>query len=143
MAGQVVPSAIVPTSAPECRTRHRGESRRSPAPAAMDRFAPLQSTRRPAAWQRLLTDGENFGGEVSFLNLPSHHSLTPSGKRHSVGRRSTCEVSFGRRFEGSDLPNYRLPERLLGSDIRQQLRRRHWIDIACGLLEPRLRGLLA
>src|SRR5215813_173844 len=71
MAGQVVPSAIVPTSAPECRTRHRGESRRSPAPAAMDRFAPLQSTRRPAAWQRLLTDGENFGGEVSL-----HRALT-------------------------------------------------------------------
>jgi hypothetical protein len=62
--------------------------------------------------------------------------------RRSRGR-STCEVSLGHRFEGSDLPDYRLPERLLGSDIGQQLRRRHWIDIACGVLEPRLRSLLA
>src|SRR5262249_61695931 len=113
MAGQVVPSAIVPTSAPECRTRHRGESRRSPAPAAMDRFAPLQSTRRPAAWQRLLTDGENFGGEGLFLDIPSQPSLTPSGERHSVGGPSNCEVTIWRRRGGSDLLNYRRSQRTI------------------------------
>src|SRR6266566_5071385 len=57
--------------------------------------------------------------------------VTPSRARANACR-STCEVSLGPRFEGSDLPNYQLPERLLGSDIGQQLRRRHWIDIACG-----------
>src|SRR5262249_43974795 len=43
-----------------------GGSRLSPAPDATDRLAPMRRATRPAARQRPLTDGENFGGEVSF-----------------------------------------------------------------------------
>src|SRR5262249_20358919 len=43
-----------------------------------DRLAPKRCARRPAARQRPLADGENFFGKVSFLNLPSHRSITSS-----------------------------------------------------------------
>src|SRR5262245_51994910 len=44
---------------------------------------------RPSTRQRLQQDAENFGGEVSFLNLPSHHSITSSASASSLGGIST------------------------------------------------------
>src|SRR6516162_4761937 len=50
--------------------------------AASDRLALSQHVTPPAARPRTLPDGENIGGEVSFLNLPlaSHHSFTSSSR---------------------------------------------------------------
>src|SRR5262249_31772222 len=64
----------------------RGHQRPS-ALGGSDRSAPKRSARRPAARQRRRPDAENFGGEVSFLNLPttSRHSMTSSA-RPSSGR---------------------------------------------------------
>src|SRR5262245_53382694 len=51
----------------------------------MDRLAPTRSSTTPAARQRRRPDAEIVcGGEVSFLNLPSHHSITSSARASSV-----------------------------------------------------------
>src|SRR5260370_25433508 len=73
MVGQAVRTAIDPSDARGCGTYRRERMERSSAPAATDRFARQRRAPRPAAWQRLLRDAENFGGEVSFptpLSLP-------------------------------------------------------------------------
>src|SRR5262245_2684992 len=51
-----------------------------------ERLAPSRPATLLAARQRRRPDAENFGGEVSFLNLPltSHHSITPSARASSV-----------------------------------------------------------
>ena len=46
-------------------------------------------------------------------------------------------------LEGADLLDHRLPQRLLGADVAEQLRARHRIDVAGDVLEALLRGRLA
>src|SRR5262249_36692371 len=71
MAGRAVPSAIVPTAARECRCRHRRGSRLSPAPAALDSFAPARYATPPAARQRPRPESRICGGKVSLASSPS------------------------------------------------------------------------
>src|SRR5580704_19667668 len=82
MAGQGAPTAIAPSGARRCRCLRRGQTQRSSAPAATDRFAPKRSAKRPGARQRPLPDGEKFYGEVSWrclensvMELASHSAL--------------------------------------------------------------------
>src|SRR5262245_36193604 len=70
MTGRAVLTAIGPSGVRRYRIRLLRGHRQSNAPAASDRFAPLQSARRPAAWQRRRPDAENFGGEVSSCCFP-------------------------------------------------------------------------
>src|SRR5262249_24746601 len=86
MAGQDVPAAIVLSAARRCRSRHRLRNPRSGAPAATDRLALSPTAIPPAARPRPRSDaGLVYGGEVSFLNLPSHHSITSSARASGVG----------------------------------------------------------
>src|SRR6516162_3871805 len=82
MAGRGAPKAIVPSVARRCRSCRQAGLARSDARAASDRLALSQHVTPPAARPRTLPDGENIGGEVSFLNLPlaSHHSITSSAR---------------------------------------------------------------
>ena len=63
---QAAPTAIDPSGARGCRPRCRRQSRRSGAPAASDRLAPVRRAIRPAARQRPLPDAEIDGAEVSW-----------------------------------------------------------------------------
>src|SRR6516165_12755987 len=47
----------------------------------MDRLGPSRPATPPAARQRPRRDARiSYGGEVSLLNLPSHHSITSSAR---------------------------------------------------------------
>ena len=60
-------SAIAPSGARQCRTRHPGRSPQPSVLAARDRPAPTQHTTRQAASQRLPSDVRNvYGAEVSW-----------------------------------------------------------------------------
>src|SRR5262249_47791684 len=74
--------------------------------AARDRPAPKRGARRPAARQRPLTDGENFGGEVSFLTSPTSldHLV---GEREQIWRDFDAPCLCG---GGVDEPNEFCPE---------------------------------
>src|SRR5262249_47454465 len=79
MADRTALTAIGSSGARQCQQDRRGERQQSNVPAATDRLAPVRRVTRPGARQRLRPDaGIVFGGEVSFLNLPSHHSITSS-----------------------------------------------------------------
>jgi NAD(P)-dependent dehydrogenase (short-subunit alcohol dehydrogenase family) len=55
-----------------------------------DNRVPERYAAWPTARQRLRPGAENFGGEVSFLNLPlaSRHSITSSARESSIGDTS-------------------------------------------------------
>jgi hypothetical protein len=57
--------ALVPLSETGCRSRRRRQMQQQSAPAALDRFAPVQRGLWPAARQRTRPDAGICGGEVS------------------------------------------------------------------------------
>src|SRR5262245_32130363 len=86
MAGQGAPTAIAPSDAQWCRHGRQRQSRPTSAPAVTDKFAHSRSAIWLAALQRPRRDAENFGGEVSFFNLPlaSDHSITSSASASNL-----------------------------------------------------------
>src|SRR5262249_13354861 len=76
-AGQGALTTTDSSDVQECRALFPADIPRSSAPAASDRLAPSQQATSPGARQQSRPDAENFGGEVSFFNLPlaSHHSI--------------------------------------------------------------------
>src|SRR5262245_47530181 len=84
--------AADPPGVRRCPFRHQGHMQRCSEAAATDRLAPTRNATRPAARQRQLPDARIRGGEVSFLNLPSHHSITLSARARRVGEISRPSV---------------------------------------------------
>src|SRR5215831_4041729 len=80
IAAPFAPTAIDLSSAQTGQLCHRRRTPRRYAPAASDRLAPSRSATPPAARQRPLRDGENFGGK--FHLEPPFTSLD-----HLVGKR--------------------------------------------------------
>src|SRR5262249_8631665 len=83
---------------------------RSTAPAVSDRLAPSQPATRREAQQRPRPDAEIGDGEVSFLNLPSRHSITSSASASSLSGilRPSAFAAFRLMINGSDgfAPSY-------------------------------------
>src|SRR6185436_8658488 len=83
---------------------------------------------------------------------PETARIQPSAPSPSLNRsrrfavsvtRASLERSLGHGLEGADLLDHRLPQRLLGADVAEQLSGRHRIDVAGDVLEALLRGRLA
>src|SRR6516164_2899831 len=90
MVGRGAPTGIDRSTARRCRRRRQPESRRSIAPAAMDRFAPRQSATRPAARRHQRPDARNSGGEVSRVMLHElEHPCPPT-----IISKSSLNVCF-------------------------------------------------
>src|ERR1700686_534017 len=92
MAGRGSPTAIYRSDAQICRARHPRHSRRSNAPAASDRSAPMRCATRPGARQHSPPDVEIVGGEVScglaeFKTLGLKYRFS-SGRRQEGDKRS-------------------------------------------------------
>src|SRR5215472_15380360 len=94
MADRTALTAIGSSGARQCQQHRPEERQQSNVPVATDRLAPKRDATRPAARQRRRPDAENFGGEVSFLNLPlaSHHSITSSARASRVGGTSSLSA---------------------------------------------------
>src|SRR5262245_62135132 len=90
MADRVAPIEIDQLDGRLCPIRFQRPARQLYAPAAPDRLAPSRCATAPAARQRLRSDAEQFGGEVSFRSLPlySRYSITSSARASSVGGTS-------------------------------------------------------
>jgi hypothetical protein len=69
--------------------------------AASDRLAPTRRATRRAARQRPRPDAELVYGEVSFLNLPSHHSITSWAPGEQLRRDFEAKCVAKRRFPSS------------------------------------------
>ncbi len=96
------------------RPRHQGESRRSSAPAASDRFVPTQSTTRPGARQRPLPECRNCR-RGSFIAFPSMI------RRHEASFRLDVRC-FDDRPRAAQKPAARTDVRLLGNSCSSRTR---------------------
>src|SRR5262250_2548648 len=91
----------------------------------MDNPAPLQSAARPAARQRPRPDAENFGGEVSFSNLPltSDNSITSSARNRNdsgIVSPSAVAVFIDGQLESDRLHKQASDLACIGSGPRSQ-----------------------
>src|SRR5262245_17295861 len=91
MADRAAPTATDPSGGQRCRSGRREEIRRSSAPAATDRLAPLQCARRSGAWQHSPLDEKTDGVQAS---LRSPFVGYPDELRHGPDRPDSASQAF-------------------------------------------------